>query len=131
MAGRGARPRHVAAGMRLCAALPARDGYLPPGDARPGSRAWRPLGALPPVWPGQSAGTFTSADLADLGAGNKFVAEAKRQLFGRVGIDSIAGPSEVLIIAGLRPGEKVAASQGFALKSELLKSRLGASCADH
>ena len=45
-----------------------------------------------------------------------------------------AGPrraSEVVIIAGLRPGEKVAASQGFALKSELLKSRLGASCADH
>jgi cobalt-zinc-cadmium efflux system membrane fusion protein len=45
-----------------------------------------------------------------------------------------AGPrraSEVVITAGLRSGEKVAASQGFALKSELLKSRLGASCADH
>jgi cobalt-zinc-cadmium efflux system membrane fusion protein len=45
-----------------------------------------------------------------------------------------AGPrraSEVVITAGLRPGEKVVASQGFALKSELLKSRLGASCADH
>jgi cobalt-zinc-cadmium efflux system membrane fusion protein len=45
-----------------------------------------------------------------------------------------AGPrraSEVVITAGLRRGEKVAASQGFALKSELLKSRLGASCADH
>ena len=34
-----------------------------------------------------------------VGPGNAFVAEAKRQLFGRVGIDSIAGPSEVLIIA--------------------------------
>ncbi len=34
-----------------------------------------------------------------VGPGNTFVAEAKRQLFGRVGIDSIAGPSEVLIIA--------------------------------
>ncbi len=33
------------------------------------------------------------------GPGNAFVAEAKKQLFGRVGIDSIAGPSEVLIIA--------------------------------
>jgi histidinol dehydrogenase len=33
------------------------------------------------------------------GPGNAFVAEAKRQVFGRVGIDSIAGPSEVLIIA--------------------------------
>ena len=38
---------------------------------------------------------------------------------------------EVLVVAGLKDGEKVAASQGFALKSELLKSRLGASCADH
>ncbi len=33
------------------------------------------------------------------GPGNAFVAEAKRQVFGRVGIDMIAGPSEVLIIA--------------------------------
>ena len=34
-----------------------------------------------------------------VGPGNAFIAEAKRQLFGRVGIDSIAGPSEVLIVA--------------------------------
>lgn len=34
-----------------------------------------------------------------VGPGNAFVAEAKRQLLGQVGIDSIAGPSEVLIIA--------------------------------
>jgi histidinol dehydrogenase len=34
-----------------------------------------------------------------LGPGNAFVVEAKRQLFGRVGIDSTAGPSEVLIVA--------------------------------
>jgi sulfopropanediol 3-dehydrogenase len=33
------------------------------------------------------------------GAGNKFVAEAKRQLFGRCGIDLLAGPTEILIIA--------------------------------
>jgi len=34
-----------------------------------------------------------------VGPGNAFVAEAKRQVFGRVGIDMIAGPSEVLIVA--------------------------------
>ena len=34
-----------------------------------------------------------------VGAGNAFVAEAKRQLFGRVGIDLLAGPTEVLVIA--------------------------------
>jgi histidinol dehydrogenase len=33
------------------------------------------------------------------GPGNAFVATAKRQVFGQVGIDSIAGPSEVLVIA--------------------------------
>ena len=33
------------------------------------------------------------------GPGNAYVAAAKRQVFGRVGIDSIAGPSEVLVIA--------------------------------
>jgi histidinol dehydrogenase len=34
-----------------------------------------------------------------VGPGNAYVAEAKRQVFGRVGIDNIAGPSEVVIIA--------------------------------
>jgi len=34
-----------------------------------------------------------------VGPGNAFVAEAKRQVFGKVGIDAIAGPSEVVIIA--------------------------------
>jgi sulfopropanediol 3-dehydrogenase len=33
------------------------------------------------------------------GAGNRFVAEAKRQLFGRCGIDLLAGPTEILVIA--------------------------------
>lgn len=34
-----------------------------------------------------------------VGPGNAYVAAAKRQVFGKVGIDSVAGPSEVLIIA--------------------------------
>ena len=34
-----------------------------------------------------------------IGPGNSYVAEAKRQLFGVVGIDSIAGPSEIVILA--------------------------------
>ncbi len=33
------------------------------------------------------------------GPGNAFVAEAKRQLFGKVGIDLIAGPSEIVVVA--------------------------------
>lgn len=34
-----------------------------------------------------------------VGPGNAFVAEAKRQVFGRVGIDMIAGPSEIIVLA--------------------------------
>jgi len=34
-----------------------------------------------------------------VGPGNAYVAEAKRQVFGRVGIDGVAGPSEVVILA--------------------------------
>jgi sulfopropanediol 3-dehydrogenase len=45
-------------------------------------------------------GLFTGkpADII-VGPGNKFVAEAKRMLFGRVGIDVFAGPTEVAVIA--------------------------------
>lgn len=45
-------------------------------------------------------GTETIAPVQKIvGPGNAFVAEAKRQLFGRVGIDSVAGPSEVVVVA--------------------------------
>ena len=42
--------------------------------------------------------TIASVDML-VGPGNAFVAEAKRQLFGRVGIDLFAGPTETLVIA--------------------------------
>jgi len=45
-------------------------------------------------------GTETIAPVAMIvGPGNAYVAEAKRQLFGRVGIDLLAGPTETLVIA--------------------------------
>jgi histidinol dehydrogenase len=45
-------------------------------------------------------GTESIAPVAKIvGPGNAYVAAAKRQVFGMVGIDSIAGPSEVLVIA--------------------------------
>src|SRR5205807_3130986 len=37
-----------------------------------------------------------------VGPGNAYVAAAKRRVFGRVGIDMIAGPSEILVIADRR-----------------------------
>lgn len=42
--------------------------------------------------------TIARADVI-AGPGNAFVAEAKRQLYGHIGVDSLAGPSEVLIIS--------------------------------
>ena len=42
--------------------------------------------------------TITAVDML-VGPGNMFVAEAKRQLYGRVGIDLFAGPTETLVIA--------------------------------
>jgi histidinol dehydrogenase len=45
-------------------------------------------------------GTATIAPVDRIvGPGNAYVAEAKRQVFGRVGIDGIAGPSEVVVLA--------------------------------
>jgi sulfopropanediol 3-dehydrogenase len=44
------------------------------------------------------AGSIGPVDMI-VGPGNAYVAEAKRQLFGRVGIDLLAGPTETLIIA--------------------------------
>ncbi|MCW5682350.1 MAG: histidinol dehydrogenase [Xanthobacteraceae bacterium] len=47
-----------------------------------------------------SYGTNTVKSVAKIvGPGNAYVAAAKRQVFGRVGIDMVAGPSEVLVIA--------------------------------
>ncbi|MPZ68033.1 MAG: histidinol dehydrogenase [Actinobacteria bacterium] len=54
----------------------------------------------------QALASMAYGALADLepvdfiaGAGNAFVAEAKRQLFGTVGVDLLAGPTEILVIA--------------------------------
>lgn len=51
------------------------------------------LGAL-----GAPGGDIEPVDML-VGPGNAYVAEAKRQLFGRVGIDLLAGPTETLVIA--------------------------------
>ena len=45
-----------------------------------------------------------------VGPGNAFVAEAKKQVFGRVSIDMIAGPSEILIVADERTNPSHAAA---------------------
>src|SRR5699024_1758947 len=49
-----------------------------------------------------------------VGPGNAYVASAKRQVYGHVGIDSIAGPSEILIIADGRGNPEWTALDLFA-----------------
>ena len=68
-------------------------------QAMAGADAIYALGGIQAV--GAMAIGTESIDPVDIlvGPGNAFVAEAKRQLFGRVGIDLFAGPTETLIIA--------------------------------
>ena len=45
-----------------------------------------------------------------VGPGNQFVAEAKKQVFGKVGIDMVAGPSEILVIADGKCDSRIVAA---------------------
>ena len=96
-------PARAAGVGRIAMCVPTRDGVLNPlvlaAARRAGvSEIYRVGGAQAVA--ALAFGT-TTIDPVDriVGPGNAYVAEAKRQVFGRVGIDSIAGPSEVVIIA--------------------------------
>ena len=96
-------PARVAGVARLCMCVPCPGGVLNPlvlaAAKRAGvSEVYRVGGAQAVA--AMAWGTATMAPVDRIvGPGNAYVAEAKRQVFGRVGIDSIAGPSEVLILA--------------------------------
>ena len=94
----------VAAGVgRIAMCVPTPDGVTNPlvlaAARRAGVTEIYRVGGAQAV----AALAFGTASIAPVdrivGPGNAYVAEAKRQVFGRVGIDSIAGPSEVVIIA--------------------------------
>jgi histidinol dehydrogenase len=96
-------PARVAGVPRLAMVVPAPQGHLNPlvlAAARVAgvSEVYRIGGAQ--AIAALAYGTETIRPVAKIvGPGNAYVAAAKRQVFGRVGIDSIAGPSEVLVIA--------------------------------
>jgi sulfopropanediol 3-dehydrogenase len=52
-----------------------------------------------------------------VGAGNKYVAEAKRQIFGQAGIDLLAGPTEILVIADDTADPMIVAGEIFSRKA--------------
>jgi histidinol dehydrogenase len=96
-------PAKVAGVLRLVMVVPAPDGRLNPlvlAAARLGgvSEIYRVGGAQAVA--ALAYGTATIASVAKIvGPGNAYVAAAKRLVFGKVGIDMIAGPSEVLVVA--------------------------------
>jgi histidinol dehydrogenase len=96
-------PARVAGVRRIAMCVPAPDGVLNPLVLAAANRAgvseiYRIGGAQ--AIAALAYGTATVAPVDRIvGPGNAYVAAAKRQVFGRVGIDSIAGPSEVVVIA--------------------------------
>ena len=96
-------PARVAGVPRVVMVVPSPDGKLNPlvlAAAQLGgvSEIYRVGGAQAVA--ALAHGTATIAPVAKIvGPGNAYVAAAKRQVFGKVGIDMIAGPSEVLVIA--------------------------------
>lgn len=96
-------PAKVAGVKRIVACAPPRGGKINPAViyaiSSAGADEIYTIGGAQAI----AAMTFGLSDLQPVdvvaGPGNKFVLEAKRQVFGRVGIDLLAGPTEIGIIA--------------------------------
>ncbi len=101
-----ALPARVAGVGRIAMCVPTPDGVLDPLVLAAARRAG--VGEIYRVGGAQAiaALAYGTASIPPVdrivGPGNAYVAEAKRQVFGRVGIDGVAGPSEVLILADAR-----------------------------
>ncbi len=98
-----AAPARVAGVRRIAMAVPAPDGALNPlvlaaADIAGVTEIWRIGGAQAIAALAHGTRTIPPVDKVT-GPGNAWVAEAKRQVFGVVGIDMIAGPSEILVVA--------------------------------
>jgi len=96
-------PARVAGVGRVAMCVPCPDGVMNPLVLAAAHRAgvseiFRVGGAQAVAALAYGTATVAPVDRI-VGPGNAYVAEAKRQVFGRVGIDGIAGPSEVVILA--------------------------------
>jgi histidinol dehydrogenase len=97
-----ALPAHVAGVERIEMVVPTPDGVRNPlvlaaASLAGVSRAWAIGGAQAVAALAYGTQTLTAVDKI-VGPGNAYVAAAKRRVFGAVGIDMIAGPSEILVI---------------------------------
>jgi histidinol dehydrogenase len=96
-------PARVAGVNRIAMVTPASGGTINPLVLAAAKRAgvteiYRVGGAQAIAALAYGTQTIAAVDKI-VGPGNAYVAAAKREVFGRVGIDSVAGPSEVLIVA--------------------------------
>jgi len=98
-------PAKTAGVRRVCAAVPPVKGTALPHPATLAALKTAGADEVYAVGGAQAIAAFAygteSIRPVDIivGPGNKYVTEAKRQVYGKVGIDFIAGPSEVLVIA--------------------------------
>jgi histidinol dehydrogenase len=96
-------PAKVAGVTRVAMAVPAPEGALNPLVLAAAERAG--IDEIYRIGGAQAVGAFAygTATIAPvdkiIGPGNAYVAAAKRRVFGTVGIDMIAGPSEILVVA--------------------------------
>ena len=96
-------PARVAGVERLAMVTPTPDGRVNPLVLAAAHLAgiteiWRVGGAQAIAALAHGAGRIAPVDVVT-GPGNAWVAEAKRQLYGVVGIDMVAGPSEIVVVA--------------------------------
>ena len=96
-------PARVAGVKRLAMVVPTPDGIINPAilvAARLAGvdKIWRIGGAQAVAALAYGTASIAPVDII-VGPGNAYVAEAKRQVFGQVGIDMIAGPSEICVYA--------------------------------
>ena len=96
-------PAHVAGVKRIVMVTPASGGSISPlvlaAARRAGITEIYRIGGAQAV-AALAYGTQSIAPVDKIvGPGNAYVAAAKREVFGQVGIDSIAGPSEILVVA--------------------------------
>jgi histidinol dehydrogenase len=108
-------PAKVAGVRRLVMVVPTPDGVLNPlvlaaADLAGVDEIYRVGGAQAVAALAYGTAAIAHVDKV-VGPGNAYVAEAKRQVFGRVGIDMVAGPSEVVVVAdaGAAPAAWLAA----------------------
>lgn len=96
-------PAKVAGVSRLVMVTPTPDGEINPlvlaaAELAGVDEVWRIGGAQAVAALAYGTGRIAAVDVI-CGPGNAWVAEAKRQLYGVVGIDMVAGPSEILVVA--------------------------------